>query len=214
MAESKRTADETESATAYRLYAEFAITPPKSVSCPLEEFDSEITDVKQQLVGDDCQTQTTVTGRPNESDSAIVHSKNTLDAGCHCPVFLEFDCIPHVTGISDDAIIVETYLPDRERLTGLIDGLKAVSEGVSLRRLMRADAEDSADENTVTLNLFSVTEKQREAALKAVASGYYQTPRETTISELAADLEISKSAMSQRLNAVESKLALAAFKQD
>jgi len=65
----------------------------------------------------------------------------------------------------------------------------------------------------VTLDLHEITEKQREAVAKAVSEGYYSTPRETSVDELADDFGISTSALSQRLKAVESKLATAAFSQ-
>jgi len=205
---------------AHRLYAEFEIVPSADVDCPIDELDGEITNINQQFIGEDCHTDTTLTAdEADTSDEAdgsehtgIVHSKTQLDAMCHCPVFLDYDCIPQTTAFNEGHLIVETYLPDRERLTELIDALKAVTGGVSLRRLTRIDETDTEQSNKVTLELYDLTDKQREAATRAVAAGYYQSPRETTVGELAADLGISKSAMSQRLNAVESKLAVSAFR--
>ena len=211
---SEDAASPTETVTAHRLYAEFEIRPSETVDCPLDELDGEITDVNQQFLGDDCHTDTTVTDDDSEGSdhSEIVHSKTQLDTMCHCPVFLDFDCIPQTTAFNEDHLIVETYLPDRERLAELVEALKDVTAGVSLRRLTRIDDTETEQSNTVTLELYDLTDKQREAATKAVSAGYYQTPRETTVGELATDLGISKSAMSQRLNAVESKLAISAFR--
>lgn len=231
MADNEPTGEATSSVTPHRLYAEFEIIPSESVDCPLDELDGEITNINQQFVGDDCHTDMSVT-RPSvipdeaestEADSTemeitntpkrgVIHSKQQLGSMCHCPVFLEYDCIPQTTAFNDDHLIVETYLPDRERLSELIDALKDVAEGVSLRRLSRIKDIDDEQSTTVTLELYDLTVKQREAATTAVSAGYYQTPREATIGELAAEIGISKSAMSQRLNAVESKLALAAFR--
>ena len=81
-----------------------------------------------------------------------------------------------------------------------------------MRRLTRVDSVDGDRSNRVTLDLSTLTETERETAAMAVSSGYYETPRETSVGELAADLDITKSAMSQRLSSVESKLALAAFR--
>lgn len=141
----------------------------------------------------------------------IVHSKRELESTCHCPVFLEFDCIPEVTEVGDDHLVVETYLPDRERLTSLVEELKTATDGVSLRRLTRVDVAETDRSEPVTLDLSRITEKQREAVALAIASGYYRTPRETEMGDLADELGISKSAMSRRLTAVESKLAVGAF---
>lgn len=220
---SEDAASPNETVTAHRLYAEFEIVPSADVDCPLDELEGEVTNINQQFIGEDCHTDTTVTAKeiddPTTKDTeddidqtGIVHSKTQLDAMCHCPVFLDYDCIPQTTAFNEDHLVVETYLPDRERLTELIEALKEVTAGVSLRRLTRIEDADTEQSNTVTLELFDLTDKQREAATKAVAAGYYQTPRETTVGELADDLGISKSAMSQRLNAVESKLAVSAFR--
>lgn len=72
---------------------------------------------------------------------------------------------------------------------------------------------EGATRDAATIELTGLTAKQRRTAVRAVEAGYYERPRETSLEELAADLGISKSACSQRLNAVESKLATSAFEQ-
>jgi len=198
-----------ETAETHRLYAEFEITPAEGVACPIEDLDGSVETVNQQFAGGDCHTNTTV---ENDGQTDIVHSKKALSAMCHCPVFVEFDCLPQITEFGADVLTVETYLPDRDRLTALIEALKETTEGVSLRRLTRIDNEGTDRSDTVVLELYDLTDKQRQAATNAVAAGYYENPRETTVGELADGLGISKSAMSQRLAAVESKLAISAFR--
>jgi hypothetical protein len=46
---------------------------------------------------------------------------------------------------------------------------------------------------------FELTPEQREALVLALDRGYFATPREVTLSELAAELDISKQALSGRL---------------
>lgn len=208
-----------ESVTIHRLYVEFEITPSGELSCPLGDVDGEIDTINQQFTGEDCHTDTVVTRQGEQrsstgqsADTEMVHTKVELEEMCHCPVFLDYDCLPQVTAVDDGQLVVETYLPDRSRLTELIDALGEVTGGVSLRRLTRLSAANSDPSEQVTLELGDLTSKQREAATTAVANGYYQRPRETTVGELATELEISKSAMSQRLKTIESKLAVAAFR--
>ncbi len=193
----------------HRLYAEFEITPAADVECPIDDLDGSVENINQQFVGGDCHTDTTV---ETDGETDIVHSKKPLDAMCHCPVFVEFDCLPQISEFTADSLIVETYLPNRDRLTELIEALKDATAGVSLRRLTRIDDEGTDRSNKVVLELYDLTDKQRQAATNAVAAGYYENPRETTVGELADELGISKSAMSQRLAAVESKLAVSAFR--
>ena len=46
---------------------------------------------------------------------------------------------------------------------------------------------------------FDLTQKQRDALEIAHERGYYETPRQVTLDDLAADLDISQQALSQRL---------------
>lgn len=63
-------------------------------------------------------------------------------------------------------------------------------------------------ESPTAVPIGHITEKQWEAAKLAVESGYYDQPRETTLDELATELDISKSAVSQRLAHLERMLVL------
>ncbi|MEF8974285.1 MAG: helix-turn-helix domain-containing protein, partial [Haloarcula sp.] len=99
-----------------------------------------------------------------------------------------------------------------ERLPDLVESLKRVTDGLSLRRLKRiGDIDENPEQESVSLELTSLTQKQRDAVATAVAAGYYESPREASLGELAAEMDLSKSALSERLSAVESKLATAAF---
>ncbi|MEF8815077.1 MAG: helix-turn-helix domain-containing protein [Halovenus sp.] len=197
----------------------FDITPVANSGCPLAGFDDEIREVRQQYVGDVCHTDTTLevddcACSAERECTEVVHTTTDVDDTCPCTVFGEFGCIPKLVDIDDGEFRIETYLSDRERLSELVDALKTTTDGLRLRQLKRIDTgEAERSRNTVTLDLFEITEKQRQAATKAIAAGYYASPRETSLDELASEFEISTSALSQRLNAVESKLATAAFAQ-
>lgn len=202
------------------LYVAFEIKPVVESDCPLDELgagDDDVVEVRQQLLHNQCHTETTVQADSPPASSEcgtanVVHSAIEVDESCYCVIFGEFGCIPEIVGVNDGTIFVETYLPDRERLSDLVEALKAATNELNLRQLRRIDTESTdSGEETVTLVLDEVTEKQREAVTKAVAAGYYSTPRETSLEELADELGISKSACSQRLNAVESTLATRAF---
>lgn len=201
-----------------RLYVEFEVDPAPTSSCPLSDFEREIAEVRQQHTGERCHADVTLAsddcGCEEDDCTEVVHTASTIEQTCPCAVFSEHGCVPKITEISGGEVVIETYLPHRELLTDLVADLKAVVDGLALRRLKRVGThETDGREATVTLDLFELTEKQREAAATAVAAGYYSQPREVSLEELAAHLDISESAFSQRLNAVESKLATAAFAQ-
>nr|WP_303651838.1 helix-turn-helix domain-containing protein [Halovenus rubra] len=62
------------------------------------------------------------------------------------------------------------------------------------------------DDQVVTLELGTLTDKQRETLEFALHEGYYERPRKVELSTLAKQLGISKSATSQRLRTAETKL--------
>lgn len=197
----------------------FEIEPPPESNCPMGEFSGDIEEIRQQLVNGECHTDAKVhtddcACSPDRECTEVVHQTRSIEATCPCAVFGEFDCVPELVDTTTDGIQIETYLPDRGHLADLVTRLKDVSNCLRLRQLKRIDtAEVERSRNTATLDLFEVTDKQREAVTKAVAAGYYSRPREATLEEIAEGLDITRSALSQRLNTVESKLATAAFRQ-
>lgn len=210
------TAASDSTATAYRLCAEFELSTSGEMACPVEVFGQNADRIDRQSSDGQCHTETThECGDETPSGSAdteIRHSKAEITSECFCPIFFEYDCMPKITTVTDDAVVIQAFLPDRDCLSALIDDLRGATDALSLRRLTRVDSADCERSNSVTLDLSRLTETERETATMAVSSGYYETPRETSVGELASDLDISKSAMSQRLSSIESKLALAAFK--
>jgi transposase-like protein len=55
----------------------------------------------------------------------------------------------------------------------------------------------------------NLSREKREALVKAVEQGYYETPRQITLDELAAKMDCPRSTLSYRLRRAESKLAKA-----
>lgn len=63
-----------------------------------------------------------------------------------------------------------------------------------------------SDSGPCAITVNDLTERQLSAARCAVACGYYDDPKDAQLSDIAAELDRSESAISQRLNAVERKL--------
>lgn len=195
----------------------FDIEPSSDSCCPLEAYGERIKTVRHHLDGDECHTDTMLVAEGcgpsrNSESTEVVHATSDIDATCPCTVFGEFDCVPELVDIVDGRMRIETYLTERNRLNDLVDRLEDVCDELRLRQLKRIDnGEADRSRNTVSLDLYDITEKQREAVTTAVAEGYYATPRETSLGELADEFGVTTSALSQRLKAVESKLAIGAF---
>jgi len=54
-----------------------------------------------------------------------------------------------------------------------------------------------------------LTDRQREVLLAAVAQGYYETPRACSLTDLAADLDLAKSTVSETLHRAEGRVITA-----
>lgn len=124
---------------------------------------------------------------------------------CICPVFEAHDCIPEFEAVRSGSIVVTLTIRARAVLRDIIAGLRAGGASVTIDWLV----DGSASSSTTEIDVSAVTDKQQETLELALDSGYYKTPREADLGDLATELGISKSAASQRLNAAETKLVRA-----
>lgn len=131
---------------------------------------------------------------------------------CICPVFRRYDCLPSIDSFDGAELIVSLILPDREELTEIVSELREAGAAVQLDRLTKSSSE--GEESVLELEANGITEKQREAVRTAIECGYYETPRRADLGDLAEELDVSRSAVSQRLGAVESKLVTELFRAE
>lgn len=221
-------------ATDEPIRVELRVDPPGDVWCPVAAVDGEVTDVSQHLKlggsesrddgsdgriddGDgradsgDCQAD----GSEGRAGYGVCHADVTVDdgarheylrtdvgPGCVCRIFERIDCIPELQAVEGGGLIVSLILPDRSGLRGVVEQLRDTGATVRLRRIVR----QVDDEQTIEIDVGEITPKQWEAIEVAVGEGYYDEPRGADLGDLADLLGVSKSAVSQRLSAVESKL--------
>ena len=206
--ESGHTGLEETSSKEQTLQVVFEVTVSDDCSCPLSSSESQVENVHNQIDDGICHAEVTVC---DDNDAAhVVHTTNHIERSCLCLAFRDVGCIPRIQNADGDSVLIETYISDRAVISELVDRLKDVTEHVSLQRLT-ARQEGTVTSTSTTIDLSHLTARQREAATLAVSEGYYETPRQTDLDDLAATLGISKSALSQRLNAAEAKLATAVF---
>lgn len=137
---------------------------------------------------------------PEANGDQYVVSK--IAATCICPVFTSRDCVPTIKRVDGRRVTFSISFQDREELRGLIEDLRRVDASVSVDWLVS----EGETPTTAEIDVSEITTKQQEALETARALGYYDTPRQTDLSSIATELEISESAVSQRLNAAETKL--------
>ena len=145
-----------------------------------------------------------------ESGTELVGKR--IEDGCICPVFWRHDCISTIESFEHGEIVVRLSAPSREALSDLIDDIEAQEAVIQVRKI--ATENPLAEQRRLALDVKSITDKQREAIKVAVEAGYYETPRRATLQDLADYLDVSRSAVSQRLNGAESTLIRALYDRE
>ncbi|APE96056.1 helix-turn-helix domain-containing protein [Halodesulfurarchaeum formicicum] len=204
-----------ESSTGPPLVATLAIEPEQEMECPLFEGTEEVDSLEQNLTFEsDCSENscqgthdhgtcnTAMAADGNEGESQFMRA--AITPGCFCLQFHQVDCIPTFERTNRQKVIVTVQIPDRETLRDLISRLRATGSTVSVNSITQS-APDSG--GSIRIDTSEITEKQLEALEVAVETGYYDSPRQADLEVLADRLDVSKSAISQRLKAVESRLA-------
>lgn len=105
-------------------------------------------------------------------------------------------------GCRDEQVRMSIAVEGAAAAQELLQCLSQASSDVSFS--VDCIAESGAQPCVITVDHLS--KKQLEVIDLAVEEGYYEDPRETSLSDLAEILDISPSAVSQRLNTVEHKL--------
>lgn len=115
-----------------------------------------------------------------------------------------------MSGLADaDRLRVSLTISDAEALRDVLDGLEAIDASVEPEGMSIVNPNE---DDLVEIDVGAITPKQWEALELAFDRGYYDRPRGADLGELAAELDISKSAVSQRLRAAETRLVAAVLR--
>ncbi|MFW6017896.1 MAG: helix-turn-helix domain-containing protein [Halapricum sp.] len=191
--------------------ATLAVEPPPEADCVVvteaEHIDIENHNLTFSRTGghDDLEDGTCNTKVVEEDEGVFSdrYVRSDVETGCFCLVFHEVDCVPSIERVQGGRIVVSVLLPDRDTLRELVSRLRENGSSVDVYGITQSSVEGS---ESVVMDVTDITDKQREALMIAVEEGYYDTPRNADLEVLADRLDISKSAVSQRLKSIESKL--------
>lgn len=162
------------------------------------------------LVRDDCGTDCETQVLDRSDDTLVVYTRWDRTDDC--------TSVPHVAlEHLGEGLLFETYREGRRyrwrivlandtSIHAFFDALDeevGVCAGIEMLRLteLDPDREHGRDDES------SLPEEQRTALRAAVDRGYYETPREVDLSELAEELGMPRSTLSYRLRRAESRLA-------
>jgi len=178
--------------------------------CPLSDLPPGVSELSLRTHGTGCELDLVLEPEGPEDGYEIRHVstiKPETDEGpcaCVCSIFKAHDCLPHLGHAVDGAITVVTYPPDRATGSELVRALEEECESLSLRAVHGPGSR--VPDSRQTVDLSTVTLKQREALRWAVKRDFFGPGGETKLEELAEDLEIASSAYSQRLGRAKSEI--------
>lgn len=182
--------------------AVFGVVPEPS--CPLRAVGTDVGDIRIQLEEEGCQCDF-IYAQTRDGVPGVTHTETDGCEDCACHIFQDIGCVPEVIGREDEQVLIETFVGDESTAWGLIEKLNNKTVNAELHRIETDIGFDLQDTST-GLDLSVLTEKQREALDTAIESGYYCRPRETSLSEIARQFDISKQALGQRLARAEEKV--------
>lgn len=186
------------------LRVEVEITPSETCSCPLKETaESGLTlhEVRKNSSGGSCESDLVVSD--DEGERRVINTVTPVEEDCFCPVFGDFDVLPRIEDVGNESILVSTYVSDRCDMKEVLEELREKAEQVTVVRISSVDEDEETE-----LFLSEMTPKQRETIRQAVVGGYYDSPQEMTLKDLADEFGVTKSAVSQRLKRAESKIVV------
>lgn len=166
--------------------------------CVMDTIDGDILDAEVRFEDGRCRADIDVRER-TETGSQEGTKQFSSSICSHCPrdIFSMYGCIPRYLSVEPGSFVVETYLTEDDSVSSFVADLSERCEDVSLRSLTRTDRTEYTEDCSVDLS--QLTMKQRQAAHRAKELGYYDPDSDVGIDTVAEDLNISKSAASQRL---------------
>ncbi|WP_336328430.1 helix-turn-helix domain-containing protein [Halovenus sp. HT40] len=192
--------------------AKLVVQPDSTVECAALDSEADVVahelKVPPSCQGDtagDCDPATCGECHVELAGSSGGYIRTRPDAACICPVLKRHDCLTELEAVQSESLVVTVTAPRREVLFQLIGDLREIGSSVSISWLTSVDG----DGETVEIDAEAITPTQRETLEAAIEAGYYTDGDGITLSELAADLNLSESAVSQRLNAAETRLVKA-----
>lgn len=173
--------------------------------CVVDDIEGNVLDTDVRFKAGRCQADVDV--REQTDDGIEMSTKHFNKSICeYCPrdIFTKYECIPRYLSFKEGGFTIEAYLRSSEDVSDLVTDIQERCEGVSLRSITSLDQQGYTESCTVDVS--QLTPKQREAVHRAKELGYYDPDSDVELEEIAKQLDISTSALSQRLNRAEGNI--------
>jgi predicted DNA binding protein len=139
------------------------------------------------------------------TDRHLYRVRHDAAADCPCTCLGEFDTPVDRYHASDGDLQVVFHAREFDQVQAIVGELRERFDDVDIQRLVRAPTGTSA-RDTVFVDRGQLTDRQLEVLETAYSAGYFQRPRGATAQELAEDLGIAPSTLTEHLLAAQRKL--------
>jgi hypothetical protein len=138
-------------------------------------------------------------------DVGYYRRRHDGDEGCPCECLGDFGCPVDRYAARDGELTLVFHAADFADLQTVVGALRERYPDVDIRRLVRSPAADSPAD-TVFVDRSKLTPRQLEVVRTAYELGYFERPRETNATALAAELDIDPSTLAEHLASAQRKL--------
>jgi predicted DNA binding protein len=184
--------------------SEAAETRIDSVSaniCPSESLESTI----EFSTDTDCEFDADIT--PIFSSGSTDRYRLTLsgETNCPCKCLATFGCPVNRYTAEDGTLTLVFHAADYDQLQEVIGQLRDQYRGMDLKRVVQSPGAEQAQDR-VCVDRNKLTHRQLEILETAYGMGYFERPRRSNATEIAAELDINPATFREHLTAAESKI--------
>lgn len=160
--------------------------------------------ITEELVLEDAPSDADLTAEPVDEASGVYRLQRPADQECACELIERHECPVRSIYADGGQLSLTFYAEDLQTVRQAVADLKAVSNGIHLKRLCQANDESSHDLAYINRDIF--TERQREVLQAAHEMGYFAHPKKANAGEVAASLEIATTTFVEHLSTAQAKL--------
>ncbi|WP_254528507.1 helix-turn-helix domain-containing protein [Natrinema gelatinilyticum] len=137
--------------------------------------------------------------------STVYRFQRELGCSCPCEFIEKFDCPVVDIRTQGSALYLTFHAPDMHRLQAVIGELRDRYANLDVQRLLQSQ-QDHDEQNLVFVDRSRLTARQIEVLETAHRMGYFEHPKRANAGEVADELGITSTTLTEHLAAAQSKL--------
>ncbi len=137
--------------------------------------------------------------------STVYRFERGLDHDCPCTCIEQFDCPVVDIRTRESSLYLTFHAPDMAQLQTVIGALRDRYATLDVQRLLQSQQEHT-EQNLVFVDRNTLTDRQAEVLETAHRMGYFEHPKRANAGEVADELGITGTTLTEHLAAAQTKL--------